>query len=214
MDIITVVPSEVVQKFDMSLGSWIEVSLLPDILRDFTTESWENMWKLRPVERARVMSQDWEVERHRWSQSYLNTPNRNMDMKSIYMFSGRDESGIQTPLPSEFHPFLDYLKDYNQVIANWYAGGTDYIAPHADCTVGMVANARIAVVNLAPYGITRKFVLQPKLYMHEIAHRVEIELVHGALIIMCGKTQDEFRHGVPKCIGASDRISLSFRQFA
>ena len=91
---------------------------------------------------------------------------------------------------------------------------TDYIAPHADCTIGMVEDARIAVVNLAPEGKTRRFVLHPKSHRHDVAHRIEIDLVHGTLIVMGGKTQDDFRHGVPKCFGASNRISLSFRQFA
>jgi alkylated DNA repair dioxygenase AlkB len=214
MDIITVVPSEVVQEVELAIGSWVEVSLLPASLRALAIESWDTMWKLHPTERARVMSQDEEVACHRWSQSYLNTPNRTMDMGASYMFSGRDEARIQTPLPPEFQPFLDYLQDYNQVVANWYAGGTDYIAPHADCTVGMGANARIAVVNLGPEGRTRKFVLRPKSHIKQNAHRVEIDLVHGTLIVMGGKTQDDFRHGVPQCVGAPDRLSLSFRRFA
>lgn len=214
MHTITVVPSEDIQRIELAPGSWAEISLLPVQLRDLAIASWDTMWELHPADRARVMIRDQEVECHRWSQSYLSTPSRTTDMSLSYMFSGKDESDIQTPLPSEFQPFLAHLADYNQVVANWYACETDYIAPHADCTIGMVEDARIAVVNLAPEGKTRRFVLHPKSHRHDVAHRIEIDLVHGTLIVMGGKTQDDFRHGVPKCFGASNRISLSFRQFA
>lgn len=55
-------------------------------------------------------------------------------------------------------------------------------------------------------------------YMNDIqkkntTRRFEYSCYNGLVLTMGGDTQKRFRHGVPKVIRSSPRISLSFRQF-
>lgn len=164
----------------------------------------------------------------RWFQSYLNTPKWNPELKTSYMFSGMNPKE-QPDLPEDFRKVLDWLNSqstvqYNQVVANWYLDGSDYIPFHSDYEYNAVPGTGVVVVNLTQDDtITRKFVLKPKMreFQNECIDdqptNVELELFHGRIIEMHGDTQKLYRHGVPAISeelgNPRPRISLTFRAF-
>lgn len=205
--------------------SWIHVQQLPPYLSAYGRRQFMDLWNLHPGERGKVMHSDTEAPSHRWHKAYLRTPKRDQTLaaaerKSFYMFSGRDESCINDPLPEPLVPLVAFANAttptttmststpssetvYNQVVANWYEGNDDYIAAHSDCTLGMASNASIMVMNFteSDEGATREFILKPKRKStggRELYDRVCILLRHGCVITMGGATQAEFRHGVPR----------------
>jgi alkylated DNA repair dioxygenase AlkB len=209
-------------------SSWLEVSMLPDSLIALGQETFNRMWEQHPAARGKVVMYDQkQVDSHRWHASYLSTPARNPELKHSYMFAGIDDSHIRDPLPVEFQPFFDHFKNanaYNQVTANWYDGGDDYIAMHSDCEVGMSPNHSIALLTFnQDDSFIRKLIVQPRnSSKHKSIHpTIHVSLPTGSIVIMAGKCQAEFRHGVPPTkhtlhpltSTTHKRISLSLRQF-
>lgn len=140
------------------------------------------------------------------------------------MYSGSDVYD-DLSLPHQFQPFLDFLNEtqgndrYNQVIANWYANGNDYIAAHSDCRLGMKPDAEIAIITLCANEDARElqFISEnlKKTKNNAIYKKLSIETANGCIIKMYGDTQMNFRHKVPKALHISgSRISLTFRKFA
>ena len=64
------------------------------------------------------------------------------------MFSGLDTT--QEPLPEQFKLFCDHMnsKDskYNQIVANWYENGNDYLSYHCDWEKNMTQSSDIATL--------------------------------------------------------------------
>jgi len=93
---------------------------------------------------------------------------------------------------------------YNAVLCNLYRDGSDSVGLHADAEPEM--GPVIASVSL---GAERCFRLKRKDGNVAFSHR----LPHGSLLIMAGKTQQDFKHEVPKETGVSQpRINLTFRR--
>ncbi len=204
-------------------NSWLEIQSLPDDLAQYARTNFEKLFNARPEQKAQVLvhtRQDepaWRIENcQRWMKSYLQTPAmapENPEQKS-YMFSGKpDDVDSNGPLPDEFQPFYDFMREidpqFNQVVINWY-DPADLIPPHHDCELGMVDNHKIAVLSLNPNDSPARDLLiesrdgsQP--------HRTFVPLVHGSIINMCGDIQKHFRHSIGQ--GNTKRISVSFRQF-
>jgi|SRR5882672_1342453 len=93
---------------------------------------------------------------------------------------------------------------YNAVLCNLYRDGSDSVGLHADAEPEM--GPVIASVSL---GAERCFRLKRKDGNVAFSQR----LPHGSLLIMAGKTQQDFKHEVPKEPGVSQpRINLTFRR--
>ena len=93
---------------------------------------------------------------------------------------------------------------YNAVLCNLYLDGNDSVGLHADAEPEM--GPVIASVSL---GAERLFRLKGKGGTAVFSER----LPHGSLLIMAGRTQEHFRHEVPKEPGVSQpRINLTFRR--
>jgi len=93
---------------------------------------------------------------------------------------------------------------YNAVLCNLYRNGHDSVGLHADAEPEM--GPVIASVSL---GTERLFRLKAKNGTVVFAER----LPHGSLFLMAGKTQENFKHEVPKEPDvALPRINLTFRQ--
>lgn len=208
--------------------SWIDIEYLPEDLQLYATENFDILFNLRPLEYGKTLIYQKQVTSHRYHQSYLNTPKCYIDkIPTSYMFSGFNESNNQQDLPDAFHPFYQYMinhKDsrYNQVVANWYQNGNDYIAQHSDCEIGMIENAVVSIMNFnasLDKQHCRILKIKPKAEdIHESIHpEVHILLRHACMITMGGKFQQKFKHGVPKISltnpASVPRFSLSFRQF-
>lgn len=207
-----------------SKSSWITIEWLSEELIVYATKNYQSLFKIHPLQRGKVvMFNNEECESPRWHRSYLYQPERS-NQKSSYMYSGI-ERFEDLSLPSPFQHFLDFLNEkkfvnkYNQVIANWYENGKDYIAPHSDCQKGMIPNAGIAIITLCENEkFPREFVITPKNLKNEtndyLYRHVKIKLKHGCIITMHGETQKCFRHSVPKAFdNLRSRISLTFRKF-
>src|SRR5271169_5028761 len=94
-------------------------------------------------------------------------------------------------------------RDYNAVLCNLYRNGNDSVGLHADAEPEM--GPVIASVSL---GVGRLFRIKRKGGTVAFAER----LPHGSLFVMAGKTQENFKHEVPKEPDvALPRINLTFR---
>ena len=100
------------------------------------------------------------------------------------------------------HPF-------NHVLANRYRDGRDSMGMHSDDEPELGPRPIVASLSL---GETRRFVFVRKT-APETRHSLLLD--HGALLVMGGRFQHTYRHGVPKTAAAhrqSERISLTFRR--
>lgn len=217
-------------------SAWLKLHELPKELANHLHSNFSELFAMHPPNRGIVVMHNQNKETYqdytckRWFQSYLNTPKRDSDLKTSYMFSGMHPAE-QPNLPDEFRRVLDWLNSqsavkYNQVVANWYLDGSDYIPFHSDYEYNAVPNSCITVVNLTQDDkILRKFVLKPRKpkkpntceFPSHSPSTVELDLYHGRVIEMHGNTQKLFRHGVPpipaKLGNPGPRISLTFRAF-
>jgi alkylated DNA repair dioxygenase AlkB len=95
---------------------------------------------------------------------------------------------------------------FNSVLVNRYRSGADGVAWHADDEPELGAEPVIASVSL---GATRRFQLRRR---DDTSERRELELHHGDIVVMRGRTQRAWLHQVPKTAAAvGERINLTFR---
>ncbi len=122
-------------------------------------------------------------------------------------------SGLRlAPLP--FTPLLQTIRTaveqasgrrFNSVLLNYYRNERDSMGMHADDEPELGPEPAIASLS---FGATRTFVLR-----HRLSKRtVKIELGAGSLLLMDGKLQQAWLHGINKTSRATGpRINLTFR---
>lgn len=94
---------------------------------------------------------------------------------------------------------------FNSVLANCYRDGRDSVAEHADDETEIGAYPVIASVSI---GSPRKFTIRHK----ESRELTSITLKHGDLLVMSGRSQSDYLHGIPKTSKPGGaRINLTFR---
>jgi alkylated DNA repair dioxygenase AlkB len=214
-----------------SKTSYLKISHLPRYLKKHANDNFDKMFSLHPEKKHKIIMYSKEIEVNRWQKSYLNSPcyDPNVYKGRSYMYSGFNTIENNNPLPESFQTYFDYVNScvvksfdehYNQVGVNWYQDEKDYISYHSDCELGMVPNASILVLSLYAnddHGENyRVFSILPKNDTSDVIHeKVNIVARHGTMIMMCGNTQKEFRHGIEKTKGLSivPRISMSFRRY-
>jgi alkylated DNA repair dioxygenase AlkB len=207
-------------------SAWIMIGQLPDSLKAYGRENFEKLFDLHPKERGKVnmgnKSEIRETESPRWHAAYLNTPTWNPSLETSYMFSGIDKAKSPTriELPEMFRPFYDHMNTlgkYNQVVANWYKDGSDFIAFHSDYSYGTPKDTDVAILSLyssdEDYRIFSIRAKQNETLPDAVFNRIDIKVHHGSILFMHGDTQEKFRHGVPKMESSSKRVSLTFRYF-
>jgi alkylated DNA repair dioxygenase AlkB len=97
---------------------------------------------------------------------------------------------------------------FNHVLANRYRSGDDSMGLHADDEPELGPDPTVATLSL---GAVRRLVVKPR--RKRDAGRHDLELGHGALLVMGGTCQRHYVHGVPRRPGAAgERISLTFRR--
>ena len=125
-----------------------------------------------------------------------------------YRYSGVDHA----PLP--WTPELQAIRidmetvcgsAFNSVLANLYRNGSDSMGCHADDEKELGVNPVIASLSLGETRLLR--------FKHlKTAHKLDIELAHGDVLIMAGELQHHWRHELPKTRKAKEpRINLTFR---
>jgi alkylated DNA repair dioxygenase AlkB len=124
-------------------------------------------------------------------------------------------SGIRSD-PNPWSDGLVYVKSkiedalgtyFNSVLLNWYRDGSDSLSWHADDEKELGPEPIIAS---ATFGESRDFLFRRK---GGAKTSLTLKLEHGSLLVMLGKTQQNWVHSVPKRKGVSkSRFNLTFRQ--
>jgi alkylated DNA repair dioxygenase AlkB len=97
--------------------------------------------------------------------------------------------------------------EFNSVLLNYYRDGSDSMVWHQDNEPELGAEPIIASVS---FGATRRFQFRHK-KRNELP-TISVDLSHGNLLIMKGKTQQFWKHQLPKTSKAiGTRINLTFR---
>jgi alkylated DNA repair dioxygenase AlkB len=132
-----------------------------------------------------------------------------------YKYSGSEIKGEETPeiikkiiekIQKELFP--EFI--FNNVLANWYTDGTQYIGFHSDNTKPFQDGTPIVGITFCE-NEPRKLVIKKKNSRKTVA---SIKLKNGSCYIMKGNDfQKKYLHGLPKQKKAGKRISLTFRCF-
>lgn len=124
-------------------------------------------------------------------------------------------SGLRL-VPKYFTPTVIKIKElvekesgesFNSCLLNFYRDGSDHVSWHSDNEKEYGKEPTIASFTL---GTERDFILKEKVNND---NKVKIKLENGSLLIMSGRTQDEWLHQIPKRAGVkTGRINLTFRK--
>jgi alkylated DNA repair dioxygenase AlkB len=153
-----------------------------------------------------------------WQQDSMNTPAGKIPFPRLTAWQGDPDavyvySGIRN-IPKPWTPTVLLLKTkaeaaaqtaFNSVLVNRYRTGIDSMGWHADKERELGPQPVIASVSL---GTTRTFE-----FRHTKTRQTHaIQVTHGSLLIMQGRTQLDWAHRVPKEPEArGERINLTFR---
>ena len=153
-----------------------------------------------------------------WQQDSMNTPAGKIPFPRLTAWQGDPGavyvySGIRN-IPKPWTPTVLLLKTkaeaaaqtaFNSVLINRYRTGMDSMGWHADKERELGLEPVIASVSL---GTTRTFD-----FRHAKTRQTHtLQLTHGSLLIMRGRTQLDWAHRVPKEPEArGERINLTFR---
>ena len=97
---------------------------------------------------------------------------------------------------------------FNHVLVNRYRSGDDSMGLHADDEPELGPDPLVAIVSL---GAVRRLAIRPRRRQDRARH--DLELGHGALLVMGGACKRHYVHGIPRQAGAAgERISLTFRR--
>lgn len=160
------------------------------------------------------------VEELEWSQRPISVFGREVLQPRLIAWAGARPyrySG-QTLEPRPFGPALRALTDrvmaatglaFDHVLLNRYRDGEDHMGLHADDEPELGESPQIAALSL---GARRRFVLQPK--PKKLRHKkVVLTLEPGSLLVMGGRIQHAWRHGVPKqATVREERVNVTFRR--
>lgn len=131
------------------------------------------------------------------------------DARYDYTYSGKTRTARPwTPELLEIKAEVERLggSSYNSCLLNLYAEGTQGMAWHHDDEKGLGKNSDIASVS---FGAARRFDFRHK----SSKEQMSIQLPHGSLLIMRGKTQACWQHQLPKSKKITEpRVNLTFRQ--
>jgi alkylated DNA repair dioxygenase AlkB len=97
-----------------------------------------------------------------------------------------------------------YEVAFGTVGLNYYRDGRDSVAPHRDRELRRLENTLVAIVTL---GAQRPFLVRPR----GRGRSRDLSPASGDLLVMGGRTQIDWEHGVPKVARAGPRISCTWR---
>ena len=87
---------------------------------------------------------------------------------------------------------------------NHYRDGNDSVAFHRDRELRQLTDTMVAVLTL---GARRPFLVRP----HGGGRSIDLSPASGDLLVMGGRCQLDWEHGVPKVAAAGARVSVSWR---
>jgi alkylated DNA repair dioxygenase AlkB len=101
---------------------------------------------------------------------------------------------------------------FRGLLLNHYRSGADSIGFHADSEPEIEPLSPIASISL---GAERTFILRPKRkHIAPTTPSLRLALAHGSCLVMCGRTQLDWRHGIPpEPHVEGGRVNLTFRKY-
>jgi len=192
------------KKEKLGQGAWLGMGQLPvDQLINI-----RDLWKLRPPDRAKIVTKSQgTIEVARWTQAY-NIP---------YRFSNTWHPAL--PIPDLVRPLFDWVNTtlgfgtFHQLLINFYGDGTDHLGAHSDSTEQLAPDSPIVSIS---FGARRTF----RLHDFETNQKIrDIQLQDGQILVMGNTFQKVFKHSVVKIGGAkgksvSSRVNITLRQFS
>jgi alkylated DNA repair dioxygenase AlkB len=97
-----------------------------------------------------------------------------------------------------------YRVRFGAVGLNYYRSGRDSVAFHRDRELRHLDDTLVAIVTL---GGARPFLVRPR----DGGPSRDLRPASGDLLVMGGRTQADWEHGVPKVVAAGPRVSVSLR---
>lgn len=135
---------------------------------------------------------------------------------AAYTYSGlRLEPTPLTPLLTSLQAKVEAATchNFNSVLLNRYVAGRNHgMGHHADNEKEL---GRDPVIAMLSFGEGRFLEFKTRSWLAErepSARTARIETSDGSLLVMRGRTQSNWTHGVPKAFGERDRITLTFRK--
>lgn len=131
------------------------------------------------------------------------------DPDAAYTYSRtRFEPRPWTPALAALRPRIEHAcgARFNSVLANLYRDGADGMGWHADDEPELGPEPVIASLSL---GAVRGFAFRD---LAQRRQRLKLDLPHGSLLLMAGRTQALYQHAIPKSARAlPPRLNLTFR---
>ena len=147
---------------------------------------------------ALIENVDWQQHR-RWMYE------RMVDDPRLSRWLGADEPVPHPALPDVRRALEEkYGVPLGGIGLNYYRDGRDSVAPHRDRELRHLDDTLIAIVTL---GAQRPFLIRPK----GGGKSRDISPASGDLLVMGGRTQVNWEHGVPKVKRAGPRVSVTWR---
>ena len=144
-----------------------------------------------------------------WGKHYLQPRLMAWHGDAAYRYSGLALSPQpMTPLQLALKAAVEALSGhrFNTVLLNYYRDGRDSMGMHSDDEPELGAEPVIASLS---FGATRRLALQHK----SDKSRYKLDLNSGSLLLMSGKTQQNWLHGIAKVARPlGPRVNLTFRK--
>ena len=156
-----------------------------------------------------------------WEQREIKLYGKTFEQPRLISYMASDSrltykySGLKLK-PKEFTPTVNKIKQlvekvsgesFNSCLLNLYRDGRDHVSWHSDNEKEFGSEPTIASFTL---GAERDFLLREKL---NFSNKVTLKLENGSLLIMTGRTQDDWLHQIPKRTGVNTgRINITFRK--
>jgi alkylated DNA repair dioxygenase AlkB len=146
-----------------------------------------------------------------WGKQHLQPRLTAWHGEAAYSYSGlRLEPLPFTPLQQDIRRAVEAAsgRHFNSVLLNYYRDGRDSMGMHSDNEAELGPEPAIASVS---FGAERTFILQHK----GSGERLRIALTDGSLLLMAGKLQENWTHGINKTTRpVGPRVNLTFRFIA
>ncbi len=126
------------------------------------------------------------------------------DPRMSRWFGADDEPPHPVLTPARATLAERYRRPFGGPGLNHYRDGADSVAFHRDRELRELSDAIVAVLTL---GARRPFLVRP----HGGGRSIDLSPASGDLLVMGGRCQLDWEHGVPKVARAGARVSVSWR---
>jgi alkylated DNA repair dioxygenase AlkB len=140
-----------------------------------------------------------------WQQGQRWMYDRHVDDPRLSRWYRADDP-VPHPLLAEIRKRLEehYRVRFGGLGLNYYRDGRDSVAPHRDREMKHLDETLVAILTL---GVTRPFLVRPR---GGGASR-DLAPAAGDLLVMGGRSQADWEHGVPKTARRGPRVSAMYR---